>query len=492
MHRSRLTSRAQLVAVTTTAAMAVVGALAVGSTAGAAPPADADVAFPQAVEPAPEEIPEQGVGAPDKTALDAPVKADGPAAQAPAQAVDDGPLTGFEQRGGADWTTLEEERQFLRQVDQGSDRMSLGRIGTTLQGRPIWMAQLGAEPRTPEQVAAGSTILFACSQHGNEPAGRESCLQLIRDLAYDDTPATGRLLQRTTVLVVPTANPDGRAADTRGNSQGIDVNRDHLVLETNEGQALARVLRDYRPQVVLDAHEYGGRPDVYDRDLIRLWPRNLNVDEDVRAVAQSLARDYIDPTVQYEGYTTGDYGIWYGPDGRPIAQVAGNEDERIMRNMMGLKHKVGQLTESRVNDFDDDETETENKIRRVRTHVLANQATLDLMLEQGAQILATTREAAQQAVEEGASGELPFFFAGADNMLPSPSAVDLDPPCAYELTVEQLREVRRTMNLHGIEFTREGRTVTVSMAQERQPIIPLLLDERANFNLVDAVPVECG
>ena len=28
------------------------------------------------------------------------------------------------------------------------------------------------------------------------------------------------------------------------------------------------------------------------------------------------------------------------------AQVAGNEDERIMRNTMGLKHRVGQLTES--------------------------------------------------------------------------------------------------------------------------------------------------
>lgn len=479
------------------AAVAAAVAVSLGlSTATAAPPrpgGDPEVAFPSAVEPAPLELPAEGpVGAPDHEALDAPVREGGPAAAAPAQAVDDGPLTGFEQRGGADWTTLAEERSFLREVDRASDRVSVQRIGRTLEGRRLDLVQIGAEPRTPEEVAAGSAILLVCSQHGNEPAGREGCLQSIRDLALDDSPATGRLLERSTVLVMPTANPDGRAADIRRNSEDVDINRDHLALQTREAQAIARVVRDYAPQVVHDAHEYGGAPDVYDRDLIRLWPRNLNVDEDVRELAVSLSEDYVDPTVQYEGYTTGEYGIFYGPDGRPIAQVAGNEDERIMRNMMGLRHSVGQLIESRVNDFDDTETETENKLRRVRTQVLSIQATLDLTLEQGAQLLAETRDAAEEAAAEGAAGDQPFFFAGSDNDLPSPDAVDLTPPCAYTLTVEQFRDVRGTLALHGIETTRRGGTVTVSMGQAAQPVIPLLLDERANFSITEGSPVECS
>jgi hypothetical protein len=62
---------------------------------------------------------------------------------------------------------------------------------------------------------------------------------------------------------------DGRAANTRANSNGIDINRDHLALVTEESQAVARLVRDYRRQVVHDAHEYGGRDEVYERDLIR-------------------------------------------------------------------------------------------------------------------------------------------------------------------------------------------------------------------------------
>lgn len=463
------------------------------ATASAAPPEDNDLPYPSAVAAEPAPLSAEGApGGPEASVMDAPVRAAGPAAAAPAQAVDSGPLTGFEQRGGADWTTLDEEQDFLSELDATSDQVSVSRIGRTVQGRPLQLVQVGAEPRTPEEVAAGSTILFVCSQHGDEPAGREGCLQGVRDLALDPAPATQRLLQRSTVLVVPTANPDGRAADTRENSEGVDVNRDHLTLQTREARAVAAVVRDYAPQVVHDAHEYGGEPEVYERDLIRLWSRNLNVDRDVRALGVDLAEDYIDPILQFEGYTTGDYGIYYGPDGTPIAQVAGSEDERIMRNTMGLRHSVGQLIESRVDDVDGSETETGNKLRRVRTQVLSLQASLDLVLERGPELLTSTRAAAQEATAEGAAGDQPFFFAGADNMLPTPDAVDLSPPCAYTLTVEQFRDVRRTLALHGVETTRSRGVVTVSMAQPAQPVIPLLLDDRANFSLTAGTPVACG
>lgn len=470
-------------------AAAVVLCPVLSSSATSAPVDEGAVSFPEAVEPEQPSIPaEAPPGSPEPAALEVPVRAGGPAAAAPAQAVDDEVLTGFEQRGGADWTTLEEEQALLRRIDRDSSRVSISRIGRTAQGRPLQLVQIASQQRTPEQVAAGRTVLLLCLQHGNEPAAREGCLETVRDLAYDDSPATARLLQRTTVLVVPTVNPDGRAANTRANSDGVDINRDHLALETQESQAIARLVRDYRPQVVHDAHEYGGRDEVYDRDLIRLWPRNLNVDEDVRALARSLSTDYVDPVVQSEGFTTGEYGIWYGPDGRAIAQVAGDEDERILRNTMGLRHVAGQLIESLVNDFDDDETETQNKIRRVRTQVLSLQATLSFVLEQGGELKAETERAAREAAAEGAAGDQPFFFAGADNDLPSTSALDLTPPCAYTLTSAQFEQVRRTLDLHGVASTRSGDTVTVSMAQAAQPVIPLLLDARARFNIVEATP----
>ena len=131
-----------------------------------------------------------------------------------------------------------------------------------------------------------------------------------RDLANYDSASTTRFLRRTTVLFVPTANPDGRAADTRENSNDFDVNRDHLVLETEEGRAMAEVFRDYAPDLVHDLHEFGEDPEVYDRQLIHLWPRNRNVDEAAHDLSVDLNEDYVDPQVQDAGYTTGIYGIW--------------------------------------------------------------------------------------------------------------------------------------------------------------------------------------
>ena len=64
------------------------------------------------------------------------------------------------------------------------------------------------------------------------------------------------LLDRINVVVVPRANPDGAEVGTRVTANGVDMNRDHLLLNTPEARALAQVINDYRPILVVDAHEY--------------------------------------------------------------------------------------------------------------------------------------------------------------------------------------------------------------------------------------------
>jgi murein tripeptide amidase MpaA len=148
------------------------------------------------------------------------------------------PQTPFETSNGANWTTDVQEQAFLESVAAASPRVGLQRIGTTLQGRAVNLVSIGAAaPRGAAESRALPTVLFTCSQHGNEPAGREACLKAIRDLAFTEDPATKALLGQASILFVPAANPDGRAANTRGNSQGVDVNRDHIALTTKEARA---------------------------------------------------------------------------------------------------------------------------------------------------------------------------------------------------------------------------------------------------------------
>lgn len=395
------------------------------------------------------------------------------------------PRTAFEENGGTAWTTLEQERDFLAQVDARSDRVSVTEIGRTPLGRPITMVQIGEAP--PDDLAGGSTALLMCLQHGNEPASRESCLITLRDLAFDRSPETTRLLRRSTVLVVPTVNPDGRAANTRGNSQGVDVNRDHLALRTPEGQALARVLRDSSPDMVVDVHEYGGIPQTYDRDLIYLWPRNLNVDKGVYREARRLSEDYTEDAVRAAGYSTGIYGI---VNEDPPRQVAGDEDERIFRNMAGLRHVPSMLTESYVQ-AKNGETDAQNRNRRVGSQVAALQGALDMLGERGPVLNATHRVAEFRATVEGRLGKGPFYLGGADNDPAEPAETVAKPPCSYTLTPAQHAEVATTLDLHGIDVVRGGDGVRVPMGQPARTVIPLLLDARADYNLVDATPVAC-
>src|SRR4051794_29524452 len=351
-------------------------------------------------------------------------------AAAPAAAAD-GPKTPFEQSGEATWTTDVQEAAFLKAVDAGSPRIAVSEIGRTAKGRPLNLVRVGAPaPRSAAAARKQPTLLFVCSQHGNEPAGREACLKLLRDLGYG---ADDALLKRANVLFVPAANPDGRAANTRENSAGVDINRDHLNLVSPEARAVAAVVRDYQPDMVVDLHEYGPSiPVLYDDEVLYLWPRNLNTDQKVHDLAVDLAQKYMKADSEKAGYSVDEYGQ-YEVAGNDIHQEAGDADEGIARNLMGLRHSLGILVETRVdadprNGPDELMSDAAVNRRRVAAHMATVHGALRFLAERGDEAATTTAGAMARKAKEGAARSAPVYFGGARNEEPAAEGGVSPPP----------------------------------------------------------------
>jgi hypothetical protein len=411
------------------------------------------------------------------------------------------PRTGFEEREGASWTTHEEEVEFLAAVDAGSDVASVEVIGTTEEGRPIHLVVLGSpRPRTAEQARSEPVELHICTQHGNEPAGREACLITLRDLAFSHEASDLSQLERQTTLFVPTANPDGREANSRENSEGVDVNRDHLNLSSLEAQAIARVIRDWQPDISIDHHEYGpGEPILYDDEVLYLWPRNLNVDEQVHDLGVAFSKEFLAPCLADAGFTSDEYGI-DAVGSTDVQQTAGGGDEGILRNAAGLRHAVGILVESAVTmnltNGPDEATTAGVQLRRVASQVATARCTLGYMSTHGASVATATSGAAVRKTAEGRAQSEPVYLSGQDEDTTATQNGDpeesIDPPCGYDLTPAQLTSVAEILDLHGIEAApSSGGGARVSMAQPAEPVIPLLLDERnADRAETDATALE--
>lgn len=104
------------------------------------------------------------------------------------------------------------------------DLCRLTSIGRSVQNRELWAMKLTAQP---DLELGKPRVRLAGTIHGDEPLGAEMCLYLI-DLLANGRATNARLanlLATTEIWVLPLLNPDGRAAGTRFNASGFDLNR---------------------------------------------------------------------------------------------------------------------------------------------------------------------------------------------------------------------------------------------------------------------------
>lgn len=398
--------------------------------------------------------------------------------------------TQWESSGDATYTSDVNEYAYEAALDDQSPRVRMVELGRTNPvtgaptGRPINMLIIRHPTplATAQEISDSPTYAVNCNVHGDEPQGRESCLIFARMLAFTQDAHLLDILSQVTVLIVPTMNGNGRAANTRGNETGQDLNRDHAQIAQPETKAIATMVRDYTPEVAFDLHE----GDTEDMPI--LTARHLNVYEPLFNEGKSgLVEGWMYNNAAADGW-------WMGPYSN-----GGDSHEGILRNTLGLKNVVGMLGESRPGGGDTRPGETlqlANRNRKSYASLWEEFQGLEYYWTRMPQIHAAIEQSIGfQAANVGRvvlRGSYPWpAFPGVGqpplpDADPATPARIIDPaPCAYLLTEAQYSgalpagTVELRLGLHGIAQETRPNGHVVRLAQPLRGLIPTLLDAQA-------------
>ncbi len=208
-------------------------------------------------------------------------------------------------------------------------------FGFSVEGRPLLVRHIGGGPRR---------VLWVGGIHGNEREG---------SVATDALPgafAAQGLGDRVTLSIVEDVNPDGSAAGTRGNANGVDLNRNFPAsnfrssrttgrqpLDQPEAKALHQLILDLAPDLVIVAHS-------------ARRGRFINWDGAAEADARRFAEASGFPLVASEQLhgTPGSLGSWLGRDrGVGILTLEFRNGERPEDGWVDTRDAILQAIEGR-------------------------------------------------------------------------------------------------------------------------------------------------
>jgi dipeptidyl-peptidase 4 len=300
------------------------------------------------------------------------------------------PRTAAEENGFSAHTRHLEMWDYLEELREVSSDMRLGTYGQTREGRnlayAVFSRPLVVEPW--EAMALGKPIvLFAANVHGGERTFREGLMILMRDLATPGTDANA-MLDQVTVVVAPQINPDGFEATLggqRGNSWGIDLNRDYVKLEHPTIQNYVQnLIGAWRPHLFIDGHNGGARP------------YNLNyqcTSHYDAAIELTLAcDDHIFPAIDAKLESEG-LRAWYYSRGDEEEWNTGGSQVRIGRNYGGMINGVAILFEAPQQELE----------VGARAGYLGYYATLEWVAQNGEQLVNTVNTARAETIAMGAA-----------------------------------------------------------------------------------------
>ncbi len=152
--------------------------------------------------------------------------------------------------------------EFLKTVDRPGF-IEITEAGKSIEGRSLFLVHLSHNNRK-----SNWKLFFYAQQHGNEPAGKDALIYLIKKIADDPD----YLPKNVDLWIMPMVNPDGAEKKQRRNANDADLNRDHRLLTQPETRILHQTTRQILPHVALDCHEFTRDSKDYSDRGWEEWP----------------------------------------------------------------------------------------------------------------------------------------------------------------------------------------------------------------------------
>ena len=256
-----------------------------------------------------------------------------------------------------------EVMSFINIIQSTSSLVHLEFMGKSKEGKDIPVVVM-ANPKVSspqEAVASGKPVMYIQANiHAGEVEGKEVLQQLMRDILLGEKK---HLLENQIIIFAPIYNTDsndkmekGRRPSQedspvevgiRANSQGLDLNRDGIKMEAIETQGLIQnVLVKWNPEMLVDLHTTNGTWHGYGVTYAPSYhyagekaPYDFTWDTMLPSIVRSIDKNY--------GVKLGPYGGYSLRQGWPAKAIyTYNHHPRYIVNQMGLRNKVGILSEA--------------------------------------------------------------------------------------------------------------------------------------------------
>lgn len=312
------------------------------------------------------------------------------------------PQTRAERSAWQETSRYEDVMAFLDAVEAIDADAVLHRttFGYTMEGRPLPLVVVGEglAGADPDAVlAAGRTRVYVQANiHAGEVEGKEAVQALLRRFAAGQHRAW---LDSLVVLIAPIFNADGNerisvlnrtrqngpfgGVGERTNAQGLDLNRDHMKLESPEARSLAGLLQAYDPHLVVDLHTTNGTPHAY--HLTYAPPLHPDTDPGIVTLLRERWLPEMTRRMREEhGFHTYYYGNAYKPRGGEYGWYTFDYRPRFNTNYAGVRNRFAILSETYAYvSFEE----------RVRANVAFVEEILDFAARHAGAIARTAREA---------------------------------------------------------------------------------------------------